>query len=589
MNVAVTDVPRGKADTFGGLLRNGESPEQALKRLEKRKDYSKVIGTDAGQQLLAAATAQVAAAPNGGLSAKPRRRALTEIPAEPVLACDGSNHIPGCDHFPTTSAAAPEPTPDRSAPRGVQAPVERATPGSAPAAGRSSELLETVTAIALIPIDLIDVGENVRKDVGDIEGLAASIGELGLQQPVTVTPTAKGRYTLLLGQRRYLASRLLDEAQRQANGATRAPAVIRAIVVADPTEVLAKPGARRASEQVAENRVRMAMNPVEEALALRAILDADKKLSHAALAKRIGMSEPWIASTLAVLRAPAKVQDLVRSGELSLAHAKAIGGLDAETQVRLAKSAVANGISAHSLEESAKWERRTQGERNAGAKRTADAVKRALAALEQSGTPKDAVLFVYAEHWQIQDSEIRKALRDAGYTGVSDGWARGGEPWSKCDCASLQLRVRDGEGSTITRVCTNDTHWRVLEKEQNAARSEKEAAAKAERGELRTAVRAALPDDLQPTLARLMLKALDGYYGKAWTEYEKLQDKTVLNQLADKLTDDGVLRGSQFNGDSKRVPVKAILKGLSAAAAPAAPAEALPSGRKPGRPKADPA
>src|SRR6185369_15874840 len=106
-----------------------------------------------------------------------------------------------------------------------------------------------------------------------------------------------------------------------------------------PADVLAKPGARRASEQVAENRVRLAMNPVDEAVALRAILDGEKGLTQVTLAKRIGMSEPWIASTLALLKAPAEIQALVRTDELSIAHAKAVAGLPAEVQVRLATSA----------------------------------------------------------------------------------------------------------------------------------------------------------------------------------------------------------------------------------------------------------
>ena len=55
------------------------------------------------------------------------------------------------------------------------------------------------------PIDEIIVGERVRRDMGDIEALAASIDEIGLLNPIVVTPDGR----LLCGERRLLAAKLL--------------------------------------------------------------------------------------------------------------------------------------------------------------------------------------------------------------------------------------------------------------------------------------------------------------------------------------------------------------------------------------------
>lgn len=544
--IAVSDAPA--VDTFGGLRRETETPEQALRRLERKSNYVKVIGSDEGQRLLAAATAQVAAARNG---VAPRWAAVAPDDRIGELKCNGGNHVPGhtagCPRYTAPAAAAP---------------AETAAPAPSRASSVAAQLMD-------VPLDLVDIGENVRTDPGDLGGLAASIEDIGVQQPiVAVGPGADGRYRAVNGQRRILATRLAKR--------STIPAVVYAASDLD------LPGNRRSLAQLAENLQRKEMNKVEEALALRAVLDGEKGLTQAALAKKIGISEPTLSSTLALLRAPAEVQELVRSETLSIGHAKALAGLPAADQVRLAKSAAENGVSAHALEDTAKWERSRQTDRDAGKKLTDAAAKRGLAALEKAGTPKDVRLFVTTDHWQIQDADVRKVIRAAGYK-VDDGWASGGERWLNCDCTALQLRIRDGEGSTIATVCTSDAHLRAWEKEHNAKATEKQAAAEAERKVLAKAVRAAMPADLHPTLGRLILKVLDGYYGKTWTEYSKLPDDKVPAAIADKLTSEQALRGSSYNGDSKALPIKTLIKEFGGEVANT---PALPSGRKPGKAKA---
>jgi ParB-like nuclease domain len=59
------------------------------------------------------------------------------------------------------------------------------------------------------PIDAIIVGGRFRRDFGDIEGLAASIADLGLLQPIVISPDGR----LLAGHRRLLAYRLLGRTE----------------------------------------------------------------------------------------------------------------------------------------------------------------------------------------------------------------------------------------------------------------------------------------------------------------------------------------------------------------------------------------
>lgn len=544
--VAVENVPRGnQVDTFGGLRREGETIAQALTRLERRRNYAKVIGTDEGQRLLAAA-AKANADARRQVGAPPKRqapldpieeaRALAGLPLADPLVCVGSNHVPGhSEGCPKVREIALAVNPD--AVHAIEAAGKAAGP-----------------RLIALPLDLVDIGENVRADAGDLEGLAASLVAEGIQQPIrAVGPGPDGRYRAINGQRRILASRLAK--------LTTIDAVVEASSAVD------KPGAKRSIAQLAENLIRKDMNPIEEALALRAVLDDDKTLTQVELGRRLGRSEPWMASTLALLRAPAAVQDFVRTEALSIAHAKALAGLPADDQVRLAKSAVANGVSAHSLEQTAKYERQDLTAREASKKRQEDAGKRAIAALEAAGTPKTARLYVVAEDYRIRDDEVRKVVKAAGYK-VEDGWARTGDRWAKCNCTALMLRIRDGKGSTIEAVCVSEAHRRELDKEQNAVRTAKEAVAAADRKALAKAVRDAMPKDLHPTIGRLILKVLDGYYGKSWSEYSKISD--VAKAIADKLTDDASLRGSGYNGDAKAVPIKTLLKELGAEQATAA-------------------
>lgn len=194
-----------------------------------------------------------------------------------------------------------------------------------------------MTTIEEVPLRLIDVGSNVRIDPGELGELAATIEEFGVLQPVKVTPTGSGRYTLVFGQRRVLAA-------RQA-GLTTIPAM-----VAAPDAGLGSNGTRRSTEQLVENLHRKGLNPIEEAEALRAILAGHSGLTQVVLAKQLGRTGAWLSNILRILDLHPTAQDLLRRGEIAESTARALLPLPAARQGRMAQRAIRDGWSTRQAE-----------------------------------------------------------------------------------------------------------------------------------------------------------------------------------------------------------------------------------------------
>jgi hypothetical protein len=320
---------------------------------------------------------------------------------------------------------------------------------------------------------------------------------------------------------------------------------------------LAKASPQRSIEQLVENLQRADLNPVDEARALRQVLDADRKLTQEALADKIGRSRPWVANTLALLRQPKPVQELVADGKLTAAHARAVNGLAADEQVRLAKSAATSGSSAHDLEESARWARERAAEQAKNAKLVPEAAERAIAALEKAKTPKDVPLIVNAGDWRIHDDDVRKLVAAAGYA-VHHGYVAWGDRPKACDCPAIRVRVAEGKGTTIEPACISAAHAQAVEDERRAKMAEKASTEEREREELQAAIAKALTDrPPHPVIIRLLLRTLDSYAGDSWTEYAKKSDAAAIAALAARIS---TRHGTAYG---KPVPVKTVLKELA--------------------------
>ncbi|MEX1178401.1 MAG: ParB/RepB/Spo0J family partition protein [Nitriliruptor sp.] len=191
-------------------------------------------------------------------------------------------------------------------------------------------------SFAELPIDAIEPNPQQPRDVfddGELEGLAASIRDLGLLQPVVVRPTGEDTYELIAGERRLRASKRA--------GLERIPAVIR------HTE-----DAALLKEALVENIHRVQLNPLEEAAAYQQLLE-DFDFTQEELATSLGKSRPAISNALRLLHLPDGVQRRVAAGVLSAGHAKALLALsdDPATMDKFATRAVAEGMSVRALEE----------------------------------------------------------------------------------------------------------------------------------------------------------------------------------------------------------------------------------------------
>lgn len=134
-----------------------------------------------------------------------------------------------------------------------------------------------------------------RKDLGDLSGLQASIAAHGILEPLIVSPLDDMRYRLVAGERRFTAAALL--------GKTTVPAIIRTVEEHERLEI-----------QLVENLHRKDLNPIEEAMAYRRLMD-EFGLTQRDLAQRVGKSVGVINETLRILGLPEEVLEGVRTSE----------------------------------------------------------------------------------------------------------------------------------------------------------------------------------------------------------------------------------------------------------------------------------
>jgi ParB family chromosome partitioning protein len=240
---------------------------------------------------------------------------------------------------------------------------------STPAEAQASGLQEVEGArFAELPLDAIVPNPRQPRQVFDEQDMAElvhSIKEVGLLQPVVVRETSPGSYELIMGERRWRASR--------AAGLETIGAIVRETTDEDLLR-----------DALLENLHRSQLNPLEEAAAYQQLLD-DFGCTQEELADRIGRSRPQVTNTLRLLRLPPAVQRRVAAGVLSAGHARALLAVsNPEVQDRLAARVVAEGISVRALEEIVKFgdaddqatsRSRTQG-RTVSAPRLADLAAR---------------------------------------------------------------------------------------------------------------------------------------------------------------------------------------------------------------------
>jgi ParB family transcriptional regulator, chromosome partitioning protein len=186
-----------------------------------------------------------------------------------------------------------------------------------------------------IPIDQIEVNPNQPRKVFDftaLDELAASIKSSGVIQPIIVRKVS-GFYQLIAGERRWRAA-------RQA-GLERIPAIVRDATDAQSIELA-----------LVENLLREDLNPIETAQAYQKLL-AEFGWTQEELAQRIGKDRTSIANGLRLLRLPEDIQTDLRSGRLTMGHARALLALTSVAeQLRLRDEILAHDWSVRTTEDS---------------------------------------------------------------------------------------------------------------------------------------------------------------------------------------------------------------------------------------------
>lgn len=212
----------------------------------------------------------------------------------------------------------------------------------------------------IVPIETIRANpNNPRRDFSesDLEDLSSSISEHGLIQPILVRSVpgegvegADIRWEIIAGERRWRAA--------QRSGVHDVPILVREVDDRQALELA-----------IIENVQRADLNPVEEAMGYRQLMD-EHDYKQAELGKVIGKSRSHVANTLRLLNLPQSVQAMVSAGQLSSGHARALITLDAPEA--LAKRIIDEGLSVRQTEQLAAGAGETQ---TSGNQRTIPAEK----------------------------------------------------------------------------------------------------------------------------------------------------------------------------------------------------------------------
>ena len=169
---------------------------------------------------------------------------------------------------------------------------------------------ESDTRIETLPRREIEPAPGQPRKTFDDETLAelsASIAEHGLLQPIAVRPKPSGGYLIVAGERRWRASRMA--------GLTEVPVIVKDVTDEQAMELA-----------LVENLQREDLDPVEEAVGIRELMTRCD-LTQEQAARKLGKSRSALANSLRLLSLPETVLELLKSGFITIGHAKVVLGL----------------------------------------------------------------------------------------------------------------------------------------------------------------------------------------------------------------------------------------------------------------------
>lgn len=196
-------------------------------------------------------------------------------------------------------------------------------------------VVENVTGISRVPVDQVEPNpKQPRRDFDEqaLKELADSIKLHDIIQPITVTKLPSGKYRLVSGERRWRAAKMA--------GLKDIPAYLRQ---SNDTELL--------ELALLENLQREDLNAMEIALSYKRMME-ELDYTQEQVAERMGKDRSTVANFIRLLKLPPDIQLAVRSGQLSMGHARALVNVDTiDKQLYIYKEIKDKGLSVRQTEE----------------------------------------------------------------------------------------------------------------------------------------------------------------------------------------------------------------------------------------------
>ncbi|MFG0292470.1 MAG: ParB/RepB/Spo0J family partition protein [Phycisphaerales bacterium JB050] len=255
-------------------------------------------------------------------STKPRLgRGLSSLMSEPVQV----------EPKPTPSTAPSSPPVTKT---DAIAPTPEATAANVQPEADAKTVIQHIPLGSIIP-NKFQPRTVLNED--ELQGLAASIRETGLMQPIAVRPDSSSssggaeRYELIAGERRWRAAKLA--------GLERIPAIVHTV-----------DDQQSAEWAIIENVQREDLNPIDRGLAY-ANLSRKFGLTQSEIAARVGVDRSTIANLIRIVELEPEIRDLIAGGQLSTGHAKALLSMPAGAKrIEIARTAVERSQTVRALE-----------------------------------------------------------------------------------------------------------------------------------------------------------------------------------------------------------------------------------------------
>jgi len=205
--------------------------------------------------------------------------------------------------------------------------LETLLPAARGATATAQAPADAVRDLRIEHIDRNRYQTRARMDEAALNELAASIKANGVMQPIVVRPLRDGRFELIAGERRWLAS--------QRAGKQTVPAIVRQVSDQQALELT-----------IIENLQREDLGPMEQAQAFER-LSREFNVTQEQMAQRTCKDRTSIANYIRLLKLPHEVQEeLKRNQELTFSHAKLLLTLNSEEEIRrIAKEIVSKHLS----------------------------------------------------------------------------------------------------------------------------------------------------------------------------------------------------------------------------------------------------